>query len=96
MTFITWMKLHMNESFIHYVNCLVMTWQFFIVPTSYIEFMFGHGSIKKKLYKDFVHLSSGSCLVMKGSKNSIAHTYVYIYMAINCTIGQNCLVKGVF
>ncbi len=27
--------------------------------------------------------------VDEGLKNSIAHTYVYIYMAINHTIGQN-------
>jgi hypothetical protein len=39
---------------------------FFIVPTIDIQFMFGHGSVKKNLYKDFVHLSSGRCLVMKG------------------------------
>jgi hypothetical protein len=39
---------------------------FFIVPTIDIQFMFGHGSVKEFLYKDFVHLSSGRCLVMKG------------------------------
>jgi hypothetical protein len=32
----------------------------------------------------------------EGLKNSITHIYVYIYMAIKRTIGQNCLVKGVF
>ncbi len=39
---------------------------FFIIPTNDIQFMFGHGSVKEYLYKDFVHLSSGRCLVMKG------------------------------
>jgi hypothetical protein len=38
---------------------------FFIVPTSDIEFMFGHGSIREFLYKDFVHLLSERCLLMK-------------------------------
>jgi hypothetical protein len=38
---------------------------FFIVPTSDIEFMFGHGSIKEFLYKDFIHLLSERCLLMK-------------------------------
>jgi hypothetical protein len=38
---------------------------FFIVPTSDIEFMFGHGSIRKILCKDFVHLFNGRCLLMK-------------------------------
>jgi hypothetical protein len=31
---------------------------FFIIPTNDIEFMFGHGSMKKYLYKDFVHIFS--------------------------------------
>jgi hypothetical protein len=39
---------------------------FFIVPTSDIKFTFGHESVKEFLYKDFVHLSSGRFLVMKG------------------------------
>jgi len=39
--------------------------KFFIVPTSDIEFMFGHGSIKEFLYKDFIHLLSERCLLMK-------------------------------
>jgi hypothetical protein len=39
---------------------------FFIVPTSDIQFMFGHGNVKEFLKGDFVHLSSGRCLVMKG------------------------------
>jgi hypothetical protein len=38
---------------------------FFIIPTDDIEFMFGHGSIKKNLYKAFVHLFNGRCLLMK-------------------------------
>jgi hypothetical protein len=37
-----------------------MSLAFFIIPTNDIEFMFGHGSIKKNLYKDFVQLSSAS------------------------------------
>jgi hypothetical protein len=32
--------------------------------------------------------------VDEGLKNNIAHIYVYIYMVINHTIGQNYLVKG--
>jgi hypothetical protein len=39
---------------------------FFIIPTSDIQFMFGHGSVKEFLYKTFGHLSNGRCLVMKG------------------------------
>jgi hypothetical protein len=38
---------------------------FFIIPTSGIEFMFGHANVREFLYKDFVHLSSGRCLLMK-------------------------------
>jgi len=38
---------------------------FFIVPTSDIGFMFGHGSIREFLYKYFVHLFSGRSLLMK-------------------------------
>jgi len=39
---------------------------FFIAPTNDIQFMFGHGSGREFLQRDFVHLSSGTCLVMKG------------------------------
>jgi hypothetical protein len=38
---------------------------FFIIPTSDIGFMFGHGSIKEFLYKSFVHLFSGKSLFTK-------------------------------
>ncbi len=69
---------------------------FLIIPTSDIGFMFGHGSIREFLYKYFVHLFSGRSFVDTCLKNYIVHIYVYIYMAINHTIGQNFLVKGVF
>jgi hypothetical protein len=37
---------------------------FFIIPTSDIGFMFGHGSIREFLYKYFVHLFSGRSLLI--------------------------------
>jgi hypothetical protein len=38
---------------------------FFIISINDIEFMFGHGSVRNFLYKDFFHLFSERCLLMK-------------------------------
>jgi hypothetical protein len=37
---------------------------FLIVPTNDLRLMFGHGNVRKFLYKKYVHLFGARCLVI--------------------------------